>query len=262
MAESGKASGGARADEGGLPFAAPCNHPDLAAPRRWLKQGWRDLRAAPVQSLVYGMGLMLVTYAVAALSWWLHSFVLMVALLSGAMFVGPVLAIGLYSISCQLEQGRRPVLGYCLREGRRHLGDELLFAAILLVVFLLWARAASVVHIFFPDHAQPDWSELAVFLGVGAVIGALFSAIIFSASAFALPMLMDRKADVVTAVITSVHAVLANKAVMLLWAAMIVTLTLAGFLTGTLFLVLPMIGHATWHAYRETIVADAWPRHD
>ena len=244
-----------------MPFVAPCNTLDVSAPLRWLQKGWQDIRVAPKQSLLYGLVMMLLSYAMAFLAYRMGNFIMMVALLSGFMFLGPVLAIGLYSISCQIQKGIKPVLGYCLREGKKHLGNEMVFAFILLVVFLLWMRATSMVHIFFPAQANPEWSDLAVFLGIGSLIGAVFSGIIFSASAFSLPMFMDRKVDVVTAVVTSIHAVLHNKAVLLLWGFLIVLFSLLGFLTGTLFITLPLIGHATWHAYQETIIADSWPKH-
>lgn len=248
-------------DPSSMPFVAPCNTLDMRAPARWLQMGWQDIRFAPQQSLIYGFVMMILGYTVAILAYQTGSFIIMVALLSGFMFLGPVLAIGLYSISCQIQNGMKPVLGYCLREGKRHLGNEMVFAFILLVVFLLWMRAASTVHIFFPAEANPEWGDLAVFLGIGTLIGAIFSAVIFCASAFSLPMFMDRKVDVVTAVVTSINAVLRNKAVLLLWGFLIVLFSLLGFLTGTLFIALPLIGHATWHAYQETIIADAWPKH-
>ncbi len=260
MDTSGKRESG-HFDRAEMPFVAPCRNIGYDAPLRWIRQGWSDIRRAPRQSLLYGMALMLLSYLVAGLAWKLGSFIIMVALMSGFMFIGPVLAIGLYSISCQLQLGKKPVLGYCLREGRRHLGNVVMFAVILLVVFLLWARAASTVHIFFPPEAHPDWRDMALFLGIGSAIGALFSAIIFCAGAFSLPMLMDRQVDVITAMLTSIHAVLRNKGPMLVWAAIIVLFSAIGFLTATLFVLLPLIGHATWHAYQETIDASAWPQH-
>ena len=248
-------------DPSSMPFVAPCNKLDTSAPFRWLRKGWQDIMVAPKQSLIYGSVMMILSYTVAFLAYKMGSFIIMVALLSGFMFLGPVLAIGLYSISCQIQNGMKPVLGFCLREGKRHLGNEMVFAVILLVVFLLWMRAASMVHVFFPVEANPEWSDLAVFLGIGSLIGAIFSGVIFCASAFSLPMFMDRKVDVVTAVVTSINAVLRNKAVLLLWGFLIVLFSLLGFLTGTLIVLLPLIGHATWHAYQETIIADAWPNH-
>ncbi len=244
-----------------LPFVAPCRRLDRGAPWRWLRKGWEDFRHAPRQSLTHGLVVVLLTLVIGQAAWRFGNLGLFLGLVSGFVFLGPVLALGLYSISCQLERGFEPQLGYCLREGRRNLGNAMVFAVILLVVFLLWARAASMVHVFFPVEADYQWRDLAVFLSVGSVIGAVFAAIVFAASAFSLPMILDRQADMVTAVLTSVHAVLQNKGVMALWAALIGLGVLLGVVTAGLgfALVIPIIGHATWHAYRETIIADDWP---
>ena len=94
-------------------------------------------------------------------------------------------------------------------------------------------------------------------------MGAVFSLIAFTFSAFSLPMICDRDADAVTAIVTSVNAVLRNKPAMAVWAGLIVLLTAAGFATALvgLAVVIPVLGYATWHGYRETIDASAWPRH-
>ena len=246
-----------------LPFVAPCHKLKMDAPIRWLRLGWADIKIAPKQSLTYGSIIVLLTYVVSVMVWLYGGLGLLASLLSGFLFLGPVLAIGLYSISCQIQAGMKPKLGYCLREGRRHLGNELIFAVILSVIFLVWARAASMTHILFPEVSGAAWTEFVPFLAVGTLEGAVFSAIIFCFSAFSLPMIMDRKADVVTAVITSINAVLRNKSVLLLWACIIVVIVAIGFVTAFIgFVVLmPLVGHATWHAYRETVDADAWPKH-
>ncbi len=247
-----------------LPFVAPCNKLTVQAPLRWLRLGWSDIKTAPKQSLSYGLIIVVLSYCVSFMVWHFGGLGLLASLLSGFVFLGPVLAIGLYSISCQIQAGMTPRLGYCLREGRRHLSNELVFAVILSVVFLIWARSASMIHIFFPSESNADWTQFIVFLSVGTFVGAIFSAIIFTFSAFSLPMIMDRKVDVITAVISSINAVLRNKLVMFLWAIIIVAIVLIGFATAFLgFIVLmPLIGHATWHAYQETINADDWPQHE
>jgi uncharacterized membrane protein len=244
-----------------LPFVAPCRQIEPGAPLHWLRLGWQDIKRAPRQSLSYGVVMVLLSYLISFFAWRFGNLGLLIGLLSGFVFLGPVLAIGLYSISCQIQLGRSPELGYCVREGRRQLGNELIFAVILLVVFLVWARAASMIHVFFPVETGYDLSDLALFLGIGTAVGAIFSAIIFMASAFSLPMMMDRKADPVTAVLTSVNAVLRNKLPMLIWGILIVIAVLIGFATAFLGLavLLPLIGHATWHGYLETIDASAWP---
>jgi uncharacterized membrane protein len=214
--------------------------------------------------LTYGLIIVVLSYSVSSMVWLYGGLGLLTSILSGFVFLGPVLAIGLYSISCQIQAGMTPQLGYCLREGRRHLSNELVFAVILTVIFLIWARAASMIHIFFPSESNADWSEFVIFLSVGTLVGSIFSAIIFCFSAFSLPMIMDRKADVITAVVTSINAVLRNRRVLFLWACIIVLIVAIGFATAFIgFIVLmPLVGHATWHAYQETINADSWPKHE
>lgn len=246
-----------------LPFVAPCNQLTMEAPLRWLRLGWKDIKTAPKQSLSYGGIIVALSYAISLMVWHFGGLGLLVSLMSGFIFLGPVIAIGLYSISCQIQQGLKPQLGYCLREGKRHLSNELIFAVILSVICLIWARSASMIHIFFPSESGADWTQFIVFLSVGSFVGAIFSAIIFCFSAFSLPMILDRKVDVVTAVISSINAVLHNKRVMMYWAIIIVCIVAVGFATAFLgfFVLMPLVGHATWHAYQETLNSDDWPRH-
>jgi len=237
------------------PLLYPCNKLASDAPLRWLKLGWRDLRRAPVQSLSYGAGLVLFGYLITWLAWDDGNTVALFTLTVAFILAGPVLAFGLYSISRQLEQGRKPRLGICWGESRDHLRNELLFALVLLVVLLVWARAASMVHIFFPAGEELGVEGWLQFLAVGSAIGAFFAAIVFSTGVVSLPMMLDRGTDAVTGGLTSVNAVLNNKGVMLLWATLIVGLVLVGFATAYIGLavVLPLIGHASWHAYKETV---------
>ena len=245
-----------------LPFVAPCRVLDCHAPLRWLKLGWRDVKQAPKQSLTYGGCMVFISYLVSFIAYKLGSYILLLSTLSGFVFIAPVLAIGLYSISCQIQRGEKPVLGRCFQDGVKHLSNEMIFAVVMLVIFLVWARAASMVHIFYPETANPAWSDLLVFFSVGTAIGSIFATVMFCSSAFSLPMILDRKVDVITALVTSVNAVLRNKLVMLVWAALIVSLIGIGFLTAMigLVIILPLLGHATWHAYQETIDASAWPK--
>mgnify|MGYP001826546720 CR=1 FL=1 len=247
-----------------MPFCAKVNTVPVNAPIQWIRLGAEDMKRAPVISLTYGFALTLLSILLAFVSWKFGTLGLYLGMATGFLLVGPVLAIGLYSFSCQIEQGRKPVLGFCIREGGGHLKDMVIFSFILLIVFLLWARAATAVHIFFPENAEYSFVDLAVFLGIGTAIGAVFSTIVFTTSAFSLPMLMDRKTDAITAVVTSINAVLRNKKTMLVWAIIIVSFVIIGF--ATLFIgfivFLPLIGHATWHAYRDTIDATEWPEND
>lgn len=247
-----------------LPFVAPCRQIGPRAPLRWLAAGWKDLKTAPGQSLGWGLVVLGLSWLVSLLALALGSWVMLLSLLSGFVFVGPLLAIALYAISWQLEHGRVPTFDRSFAEARRRLGDSLVFALILLVIFLVWARAGSMVHVFFPVESHPTWRQVGKFLLIGSSVGAVFAAITFSAAAFSLPMLMDRKADTVTAVVTSINATLRNKLPMAVWLVTIVVLTGIGFATFFVGMVVlfPLLGHATWHAYRDVVDASAWPAHE
>jgi uncharacterized membrane protein len=189
--------------------------------------------------------------------------VVLLSLLSGFIFTGPVIALGFYDISHQLQLGRSPTLVHAIKTSIRHIGNEMLFAVFLLVVFLVWARAFSMSHVFFPAFAEPSFAQQATFLVVAFAVGTLFALFIFCISAFSLPMILDRQADMITAAVSSFNAVLRNKAVMLLWALLIVALVGFGIATAFIGLgiAMPLVGHATWHAYKETIDSTAWPKH-
>ena len=244
-----------------MPFVAPCRTLDMSAPLRWLRLGWADMKRAPRLSLTYGLALMALSVAIAALTWKFGTMALYIGMATGFIFVGPVLAVGLYSISRQLGKGLDPVMGYCLREGKYHIKELLVLGIILMVVLLVWARAAAMVHVFFPTEGTPSLRQLLPFLGIGSLVGSVFAAIVFAASAFSLPMILDRKVDAITASVTSINAVLRNKKPMVLWASLIGFSVVLGFATAFIgfIVLLPLIGHATWHAYQETIDATAWP---
>ena len=168
-------------------------------------------------------------------------------------------------VSAQLERGQQPELLRSLRAAfRRHVGNEMFFAIVLLVIFLVWARAAVMVTVFFPTEGEPTTGELASFLAFGSLVGSVFALVTFSASAFSLPMIMHRNVDTVTAIVTSINAVLRNKGAMLVWLTLIVFGLILGVLTVFvgLIIVVPVIGYAVWHGYLDTIDAEAFPRHD
>jgi uncharacterized membrane protein len=251
----------ADAEESPLPLVAPCRQLAPGAAIGWLRKGLSDFSRARRQSLFYGAFLVLLSWLVVGSAWAMGKYVLVFALLSGFVFVGPVLAIGTYSISRQLERQDSPTIRRCLVSGRRHLASALVFSLLLMVVFLVWARAASMIHVFFPIAGDYRWQDLLPFLGIGSLVGSLFAGFTFCAAAFALPMLVDRQTDIVTAVVTSINAVLRNKLAMLVWVALIVLGVAIGFATAFIGLAvtLPILGYATWHSYRETIDPSAWP---
>lgn len=244
-----------------LPFVAPCRALSAGAPLHWVRKGWADFRRTPRASLTYGAVIVLLSWLVTGIGLKYGSYWAALILLSGFVFVAPVLAIGLYSISRQRARGTTPSLAICVTELRKALGTAMVFAIALLVLFLIWARAGSMVHVFFPMKGNPDLSQLALFLCIGSVVGSIFAGLTFLFSAFSLPMICDRDVDAVTAIVTSVNAVLRNKRAMAVWVMLIVGLTALGFATALLGLavVIPLLGYATWHGYTETIDASAWP---
>ena len=254
-------SAGTPAGPGPLPFVAPCRRLSASAPLRWVRLGWDDVRRAWRPTLSYGITVVAISYATTWLAFRLGSYVLVLAALSGFVFIAPVGAIGLYEISRQVEAGRKPKMIVALSGTRRAFGNAMVFGLALLVVFLVWARAASIISIFLPLDANPGFADLWPYLLVGSLVGTVFAGITFAISAFSLPMIDDRDTDTVTALVTSVNAVLRNKQAMAVWAAIIVASVIVGFATAFLGLIIliPLLGYATWHAYEETIDASAWP---
>jgi uncharacterized membrane protein len=248
-----------------LPFVAPCRKLSLFAPFRWIRLGVADLVQAPQQSMVYGLVVAVLIGAVSLVAWFRGSQWIMFGMLGGFVFLAPLVCVGLYAISAQLERGQEPVLARSLRAAfRRHIGNEAVFALVLLVIFLVWSRAAVIVTaLMYPTDGNPTPAELVSFLAFGSGVGAIFAAVTFSASAFSLPMIMHRDVDSVTAIVTSVNAVLRNKGAMLVWLALIVVGLVLGVVTAFvgLIVIIPVVGYATWHGYEETIDASAFPRH-
>jgi uncharacterized membrane protein len=242
------------------PFVVPCATLTLDAPWRWLRLGWQDVRRAPGLTLSFGLLIAAISTLVAALAWTLGRFALLATLLSGFVFVAPLIGVGLYCVSRDLAAGRRPTLGHCLSLARRVVGQAAVFALCQLVIVLLWSRAGMMVSAFVPLDEE-NARTLLEFLLIGSAVGSIFAAFTFAVAAFSLPMIADRDVDMVTACISSIRAVLSNKRVMLLWAVLIALLTAVGFVTAFLGLaiIMPWLAYAAWHAYRETLDASSWP---
>lgn len=251
-------------DRDQMPFVAPCKELSPWAPFRWIRLGATDLLRAPQQSLVYGLIVAVLIGAVSLLAWTRGGQWIMFGMIGGFVFIAPLTCIGLYAISAQIERGQEVDMIRSLRAAlKRHFGNEMIFALALLIIFLVWARAAVMVGIFFPQEGGVTVRSLLPYLTFGSLIGSVFAAVTFSASAFALPMIMHRDVDSITAIVTSINAVLRNKLAMTIWLALIVTGLVIGVVTAFvgLIVIIPIIGYAVWHGYLETIDADAFPRH-
>jgi uncharacterized membrane protein len=239
------------------------------APWMWLAAGWRDFWFAPVVSLCYGgvfAGL------AAALSIGLFSYgleALILPLGGGFLLIGPVAALGLYETSRRLETYESVELVDITRAAFRMAGRASFFAAILGFIYLAWVQIAFLLVMLFMGTSQlPPAKEfiptllftppgLALLL-VGTCAGGLLALLAFSVSVVSVPLLMSRDVDAVTAVRTSVAAVVQNPKPMLLWAGLIagfMVLGLATLFVG-LVVVFPLIGYATWHAFREIVMPE------
>lgn len=194
------------------PFVVPCARLGFDAPLRWLRLGWQDLRRAPGLSAIFGFVIVLVSLAVSALAWQLGRFALLATLLSGFVFIAPLLAVGLYSVSSALESGRTPRVADSWHLVRSVTGQAAVFALLQLVALFTWSRAGMMVNAFMPIELD-DLRSFVEFLVVGSAFGAVFAALTFATAVFSLPMIADRDVDMVTATVSSIHAVMRNKRV-------------------------------------------------
>ena len=229
----------------------------------WLRAGWQDLRADPAPSLAYGAGVFGLSVVVVWLLVGLRLDYALFPALAGFLVVGPLVANGLYEKSRRLERGQRTPLAAMIYVRPRS-GHQALFMGVLLLgLFLLWMRAAVLIYaLFFGITPFPGIEEIVpmlvgtptgwALLLVGGAVGALFAAFAFAISVFGVPMLLQEKTDALSALGISMAMVWNNLAVMLAWGAIVFTLFALCVLTGLagLIVVFPVLGHATWHAYR------------
>ena len=247
------------ADKSELPFAAECHALPWNAAFAWLAAGWRDFQRVPRIALSYGLIIFAVSWGVSLFAWWLGKFALLASLLSGFIFIAPLLAIGLHSVSKDLDNTRKPSFRRSFAHMVRDSGQIVVYALVLMVILFVWSRSGMMLYGFFPVE-EGDRRVLLEFLAVGSLIGTGFAALVFASAAFSLPMIVDKESDMVTALISSVNAVLRNKPAMLVWSLCIVLLTAAGFATGYLgfIVIMPWLAFSAWHAYRQTIDAGPW----
>lgn len=247
-------------------FDLPLRPLTLADPWRWLVLGWRDFVRCPQVGLFYGACFFLMGHALWFVFQAAPAYVL--ALSAGFLLMGPFLCLGLYDASRACESGRRPSLRASLTAWRPTLGSMALFAGVLLILEMLWGRASLVVFAVTFNTMPSTENLLKVlfslqnleFLVTYAVVGALFAGLIFVTSVISIPMILDRQVDAISAGLTSIRACLQNPGAMWLWGALItltVGLAMLPWFLG-LLVVGPVLGHATWHAYRG-IVPQAEP---
>lgn len=233
-----------------------------ADPWQWLVQGLRDVRRAPGIALFYG----LCFWGMARMMVWVFraSPEYVMSMASGCLLVGPFMAMGLYYVSKQLEQGKPPLLSESLTCWDSHLASMGMLVMVLMVLEMLWGRAAMVVFAISFDTGMPttanmlqtllrpeNWEFLLIYTAVGAV----FAGLVFASMVVSLPAILDLDTDALTACITSMRVVGSNTGVMLLWGMLITVLIAASFLFYSVGLIVlgPVLGCASWHAYRASV---------
>lgn len=255
-----------------LPDPAPDRPDDLPEPEQVgfvaiagaLADGWRDFRRAPAFGLLFSAfyvagGLVLAAVALASgQDWWLIPFIL------GFPLIAPFAAVGLYDVSRRIEAAEpldwRAVTRVVFAQRNRQIPS---MAMVILLLFMFWVFVAHTVFALFMGvsaltniTSSPEvllQGRGLVMLLVGTLVGAGFAGVLFCITVVGLPLLLEREVDFITAIITSFRAVGRNPAVMLAWAAVIAGLLALGILPMFLglFVVLPVLGHASWHMYRR-----------
>ena len=241
----------------------PVRTVSVGAPLDWVAAGWRDFARAPFASGFYGVAFALMGWLIHLV--FRHAFEYTSALTAGFLLVGPFVATGLYDISRRLERGETVRLAPTLTAWRANVGTFGLYAVVLTIILLAWARASLIVFaLFFSSSGLPTLQNFFAritspqhwdFVLTWCAVGLVFASVVFAISVVSVPMILDRGTDAIMAGLTSARALFANVLPLLVWALLIVLLIGVGFATLFIGLVVtaPVVGHATWHAYRALV---------
>jgi uncharacterized membrane protein len=229
----------------------------------WLAAGWSDIARNPAMSLGFGSVFAIIGMVMAFTLEREGLGSLLLPACAGFVLIGPLAAVFCYEISRRTEQGEPVTLGLVIGSVLARFGQIALLGLILLVFMMVWMLSGLVIFAMFFQGSPPPLENFVMdilfgtgsrlFLVVGMVVGGVLATIAFSISVFAMPMLLDRDVGVFTAIAYSVQAVRRNQASMVGWAATIAIITFfgMGFAFVGLIISLPLVAHASWHAYRD-----------
>ncbi len=237
----------------------------MTMPYLWLQYGWEDFRRHNMEaSLLYGVVITALSIVIVVGLFLFKLDYILLPALAAFLVIGPTLAIGLYEKSRRIQTDEPVTIGSMLRVQPKSKG-QLLFIGLMLTLWIfLWLRAGVLLYaLFFGMHDFPNLGGvfLLIFtepkgyllLITGIFIGALFAAFAFAVSVFSVPMLLNEETDAFTAMGSSIVLTWHNLPVMLGWGCIVMGLTALSLLTGLLGLIIvfPVLGHATWHVYRD-----------
>jgi uncharacterized membrane protein len=255
-------------DIGGGLTLPPVRAVTFGRPFHWLRLGWRDFTRAFGPSVFHGVVVALGGLAIVGLS--LYFWYLLPGAVSGFLLVGPIIATGLYELSRRLEVGEHPTLDQVFAAWRRGTRPLVFLGLALAIAGTMWVLVSVVLIALFvtaPITGMETFlrfvvvSEGSNLFPVWVTLGGIGAAIAFACTVISAPLLLDRDIDLLSAVATSVRAVAESPYAMALWSILIVIaagVAMATFMLGFV-VVVPVIGHATWHAYREVVDAGALP---
>jgi len=249
---------------GGLPAI---NTVTLGAPLRWLGRAWSDLWKAPFACLAYG--LMLAIASACLVTWMFASGGALPAVIvtCGFVFIAPLLAMGFYEAGRLLSLNRKPRLGDLLFVRSAFRSDIAYLGLALVFIFFIWGEIARIVYGLSTYRLHRTAEELIAFatgtpkghgmLISGSVIGAVIAYLTYCIVVVSIPMLLRRDSDFFVATVTSVRSVARNPGPMALWALIIAALTAVSIGTAFVGLIItfPVLGLASWHAYRDLVVS-------
>jgi len=254
----------------GVP-AAPPSGPQVAGDLAWhdltaaLAAGWRDFLAMPRFGLFFGGVYVIAGLAIGWATLSGGNLTWLIPAIAGFPLVAPFVAVGLYEAS-RRRAGREPLTWRAVLGALKGHGDDqiLSMGVIVFVAFSFWMIVAHAIFAIFVGESGMGRDPLAALLtppglamlAVGSAVGGAMAFAFYAMTVISLPLLVERKVDFLTAIITSLAVVRRNFAVMLGWAAIIAALLFAAMLPGFLGLMvaLPVLGHATWHLYARAVL--------
>ena len=246
------------------PLITPAVHTvNATAPFRWFAAGWQDFVANPMASGFYGLAFILAGFVVISASW--QNNLLVMTFVTGFFLIAPFLCLGLYDLSRQREVTGSNRLWPSLLAFLRRRRDMALLVVFQALIMVAWIRLVTLMSALYVTNTGTSVTLLhdqlftsgegLGFLSVFVLAGAVLATVVFVTSVVAWPMLLHGATGVLVAISTSVKAVMHNKLTMLIWAGLIISLVLIGFATLSigLLVIVPVIGHASWHAYRDLV---------